>query len=79
MPQDDAMTNATLDITRFDAITFDCYGTLIDWESGLSTALRGLLDPRGIRPDHDALLETYAAFEVEGERPPYRRYREVLA
>ncbi len=27
-------------LTDFDALTFDCYGTLIDWESGIATALR---------------------------------------
>ena len=73
------MTDETFDYGRFDALTFDCYGTLIDWEAGLATALRALLDPRGVTPDHDALLETYAGFEADGERPPYRRYRDVLA
>ena len=29
-----------LDFTRFDALTFDCYGTLIDWETGLVEAFR---------------------------------------
>jgi 2-haloacid dehalogenase len=67
------------DFERFDALTFDCYGTLIDWEAGLTVALRALLEPRGVAPDHDGLLETYAGFEAEGERPPYRRYRDVLA
>lgn len=67
------------DFERFDALTFDCYGTLIDWEAGLSAALRAILEPRGIAPDRDALLETYAHFEAEAERPPYRTYREVLA
>ena len=69
----------TFDFGRFDALTFDCYGTLIDWEAGLSSALRAFLDPRGVAPDHDAMLETYASFEAEAERPPYRTYREVLA
>ena len=67
------------DFGRFEALTFDCYGTLIDWETGLSTALRALLDPRGVEPGQDELLERYAGFEAEGERPPYRRYRDVLA
>jgi 2-haloacid dehalogenase len=76
---DVAMTDDDFDYGRFDALTFDCYGTLIDWETGLAAALRALLEPRGISPDHDALLETYAGFEADGERPPYRRYRDVLA
>ena len=27
-------------LTDFSALTFDCYGTLIDWESGIVTALQ---------------------------------------
>ena len=73
------MTDDTFDFGRFEALTFDCYGTLIDWEAGLTAALRRLLDPHGIHPETDQLLETYAAFEAELERPPYRRYRDVLA
>jgi 2-haloacid dehalogenase len=73
-----AMTD-DFDFGRFEALTFDCYGTLIDWEAGLSTALRAILDPRGVAPEHDPLLETYAGYEAEAERPPYRTYREVLA
>jgi 2-haloacid dehalogenase len=64
---------------RFEALTFDCYGTLIDWETGLSTGLRALLGTRGEAHDQDGLLETYAGFEAEAERPPYRTYRAVLA
>jgi 2-haloacid dehalogenase len=78
MRHDGAMTD-DFDFGRFDALTFDCYGTLIDWEAGLAAALGAILGPRGATPDHDALLETYAGFEVDRERPPYRRYRDVLA
>ena len=69
----------TFDFGRFDALTFDCYGTLIDWETGLSAAIRTLLGPRGVSADREVLLETYARYEAEAERPPYRTYREVLA
>jgi 2-haloacid dehalogenase len=78
MRHDAGMTD-TFDFGRFEALTFDCYGTLIDWESGLSSALRALLGSRSATIDHDALLATYARFEAEAERPPYRTYREVLA
>lgn len=70
---------ATIDFSRFEALTFDCYGTLIDWETGLLDGLRALLGPAGAAIDHDELLETYAEFESDAERPPYRTYREVLA
>jgi 2-haloacid dehalogenase len=56
-------------LTDFKALTFDCYGTLIDWESGLLTALRSLSDRSGV-PDEE-LLEAYGVieFELEQERP----------
>ena len=73
------MTDADLEYARFDALTFDCYGTLIDWEAGLLAALRDVLAPRGIdRPD-DELLEAYAAIEAPAEAGPYLTYREILA
>ncbi len=68
-----------IDYSQFDALTFDCYGTLIDWETGIVTGLRRVLDARGVRPDTDELLERYAAVEAELEAGPYRRYRDVLA
>ncbi len=67
------------DYASFDALTFDCYGTLIDWETGLLDAFRPILDARGITLDGDALLERYARHEAAAEAGPYRRYREVLA
>jgi 2-haloacid dehalogenase len=68
----------TVDLGAFDALTFDCYGTLIDWEAGLLAALREAL-PGADSVGDEALLETYAGHEAEAERPPYRSYREVLA
>jgi predicted O-methyltransferase YrrM len=47
-----------LDYDSFDALTFDCYGTLIDWEAGLLAALRAVLP--GIARADDELLEEYA-------------------
>jgi 2-haloacid dehalogenase len=67
------------DVREFEVLTFDCYGTLIDWEAGLLAATRGVLGTRGVRPGDDELLETYASFEAEAEAGLYLRYREVLA
>ena len=53
-------------LSDFDALSFDCYGTLIDWETGLLTALR-LLSERSRVPD-DELLEAYGVIELEIER-----------
>jgi 2-haloacid dehalogenase len=68
-----------LDLSRFQVLTFDCYGTLIDWESGLLAALRPVLSRHGVEASDGELLESYARHETEVESGPYRRYREVLA
>jgi 2-haloacid dehalogenase len=67
-----------LDFDRFDVLTFDCYGTLIDWEAGILAGLRRVLDPHGVAVTDDELLEAYARAEADLEAGPYRRYREVL-
>jgi 2-haloalkanoic acid dehalogenase type II len=60
---------------RYDIVTFDCYGTLIDWESGIYAAFRGA----GLDHDRADVLHAYAEHEPIAERPPFRPYREVLA
>ena len=67
-----------LDFGRFEALTFDCYGTLIDWEAGILASLRVVLDRRELRPPDDELLEAFARHEAAVEAGPYRRYRDVL-
>ena len=67
-----------IDYRAFDALTFDCYGTLIDWEAGLLAGLRTFLDPAGVTASDDEVLERYAATEAELERGPYLTYREIL-
>jgi 2-haloacid dehalogenase len=68
-----------LDFSTYDVLTFDCYGTLIDWETGIANALRPVLARHGVSLTDDELLEQFGAFESEAELPPYRTYREVLA
>jgi 2-haloacid dehalogenase len=67
-------------LTDFRVLTFDCYGTLIDWESGMVTALQPLI-ARVSRPvSRDALLEAHARHESsQQEFTPTRPYRELLA
>ena len=60
----------------FDALTFDCYGTLIDWETGILAALRSVV-PATADEDSELLLDQYANAEVALEAGPYRRYREI--
>ncbi len=68
-----------MDFGRFEALTFDCYGTLIDWESGILTALRDLFGGRGEPlPDGSELLELFGRLESAAEEGPFRSYREVL-
>jgi 2-haloacid dehalogenase len=70
---------APLDLDHFDVLTFDCYGTLIDWEAGILAGLHAVLDPRGVEVDDEDLLVRYARHEAALEAGPYLRYREVLA
>src|SRR5262245_53569003 len=65
--------------TDVDALTFDCYGTLIDWETGLTDALRPILAAHGVDAETDDVLARFARYEAVAEAGPYRRYREVLA
>lgn len=69
-----------MDFSRFTTISFDCYGTLIDWESGILPALRGVLGSHGQSESitDAAILELYGEFEAEAESGPYQRYRDVL-
>jgi 2-haloalkanoic acid dehalogenase type II len=64
---------------RFDVITFDCYGTLIDWEGGIGTAFVATAALDGVTLDRTALLEAYAEVEPAVEAESYRSYRAVLA
>ena len=56
-------------------VTFDCYGTLIDWERGITDALLPLLPPE---TDRRALAEWYIAMEAEFEAEGYHLYKDVL-
>ncbi len=67
-----------LDFTRFRVLTFDCYGTLIDWESGIFSALRPILTAHRKALSDAALLELYGELEAAAEMGPFRPYREIL-
>jgi 2-haloalkanoic acid dehalogenase type II len=64
---------------HFDVITFDCYGTLIDWESGITNAFLRAAREDGITLQRADVLREYARTEEVVEREHYRRYRDVLA
>ena len=67
-----------LDFSRFECLTFDCYGTLIDWEAGILTALKPLVSNHHRDLSDEALLELYGNFESQIESGEYMSYRHVL-
>ncbi|MFQ5601487.1 MAG: haloacid dehalogenase type II [Candidatus Krumholzibacteriia bacterium] len=67
-----------LDFDRFEVLTFDCYGTLVDWESGILGAVWPVLRAHGLELADGAVLERYARLERQAEAGVYRSYREVL-
>lgn len=67
-----------LDFSAFDVLTFDCYGTLINWEDGILGCLRPLLAKYDRVVDDAEILKLFADFEAEAEQGEYRRYRSVL-
>jgi 2-haloacid dehalogenase len=67
-----------LNFSRYSVLTFDCYGTLIDWETGILHALKPLLLSYDVALSDEQILETFASLEANAEADGYRRYREVL-
>ncbi|HSZ63432.1 MAG TPA: haloacid dehalogenase type II [Terriglobales bacterium] len=67
-----------MDFSRFTALSFDCYGTLIDWEAGILPALRAVLRNHGIKMSDPAILELYGELEAAAESGTYQSYRKVL-
>jgi putative hydrolase of the HAD superfamily len=64
----------------FKVLTFDCYGTLIDWESGMVAALAPLTDKLDGRLTRDQILEAHARYESgQQKQTPYKKYSELLA
>lgn len=59
-------------------ITFDCYGTLIDWESGIRDAIKKLSDKNNFNLDLDGITDKYIRAELKVEAEKYRKYHEVL-
>jgi 2-haloacid dehalogenase len=69
-----------MDLTRFAALSFDCYGTLIDWETGIAAVLAPWAREQGLDVSDEELLLAYADNEAAVERDsPSSLYPEVLA
>lgn len=67
-----------IDFDRIDVVSFDCYGTLIDWESGILEALAPFRARAGLRATDDEVLEQYAGLESMLESGDHISYKEVL-
>lgn len=67
-----------IDFDNIQVFTFDCYGTLIDWESGILSALQPILSAIGQNLDEENILQLFAKFEAEIQQGEYLTYREVL-
>lgn len=70
-------------LANIDYITFDCYGTLIDWETGILNAVRPVLSARGVAGvENDEIIQVYAALERQIEAASnageFVKYRDVL-
>ena len=64
----------------FEALSFDCYGTLIDWEAGITAVLGPWATRCGLDLDQERLLEAYAGAEAKAElEHPGERYPDILA
>ena len=67
-----------MNLKDFSVLTFDCYGTMIDWESGIFSALHPVLKAHSQKISEVALLEMYADLELAAEQGEYSKYWDVL-
>ena len=66
------------DFSRFRIITFDCYGTLIDWESGILGAIRPIISAHRAHLSDVEILRMYGEIEADEELGEYQPYKEIL-
>ena len=67
-----------LNFANYEAITFDCYGTLIDWETGLWNSLCPILESHHVVMEKEKLLELYGELEAEIEAGEFVNYKTIL-
>jgi 2-haloacid dehalogenase len=77
-PGDVKRTTSIMNFDSYECLSFDCYGTLIDWETGLLQALRPIFARHGVEVEDRRLLESYGRAEAAIQSQKYRPYREVL-
>ena len=68
-----------MNFEKFEAFTFDCYGTLIDWESGILAGVRIILGAHDMDDqDDNRILEQFGLLEAAAEAGVFRPYRAIL-
>ncbi len=67
-----------MNFAKYRVISFDCYGTLIDWETGIIRALTPVFERHNVRIDRESLLSAYATAESEIEAGSFLKYSDVL-
>ena len=71
-----------LDANNYEVLSFDCYGTLVDWESGIISGLRPVLRGHRVEATDDEILSLHAQTEhglqATSKRGSYLKYRNVL-
>ena len=67
-----------LNFDQYEALSFDCYGTLIDWETGITNAVRSALEAHGLDLTNAQILALYSEIEPQAQRGEYTEYRVVL-
>jgi 2-haloacid dehalogenase len=68
-----------LNFDKYEVLTFDCYGTLIDWESGILSAIRPVLSAHNLNLTDDQILELYAVLESQAEKGAFKKYKSILS
>jgi 2-haloacid dehalogenase len=69
-----------MSLSQFEVLSFDCYGTLIDWETGMSDALKPLADRAKGNLTRNQILEAHARHESSQQsQTPTMRYRDLLS
>jgi 2-haloacid dehalogenase len=67
-----------INFQQFEVLSFDCYGTLINWENGILSALKQILSNHNIHLSDNEILELFAQQESRQESGDYLKYRDIL-
>ncbi len=62
----------------WSVVTFDCYGTLVDWETGIAEAFRSEAERDDLELEPEAIIQAYHQVEPDVQATQYRPYRDIL-